>query len=332
MLRGLWRKFDRDWGWNLARLLAYACLQMLFAAAGLLLIVLALALRFASPALQASVSTAIVHYLPDRITSTAVSSFERSLQYAPGWLLIAGIPLVLWEGSRFFVVLESTLCIIFRRRQRSFAPQNRVALAMLLLLALLLPVIVFSATVIPPIGISTTTGTVGTHSLAAIGYTHYTQDPLIATLGFCVGLAANFLLFFVAYRWVTPGSISVRAAWPGALVGACLAQLYLLIFPFYTHNVLHPDHFGTVAGFVLVILVFFFAYSLFIVIGAELAAWHEGYRAAVRDIPTTLVEAYDADTSMLPLATGPQRIAALQSMPPAVSPELPPPYAVREMA
>lgn len=332
MLRGLWRKFDRDWGWNLARLLAYTCIQMLFAAAGLLLIVLALALRFTGPALQASVSTALVHYLPDRITATAVSSFERSLHSAPDWLLIAGIPLVLWEGSRFFVVLESALCVIFRRRQRAFWPQNRVALAMLLLFALLLPVIVFSAAVIPPLGASGTTGTAGTHSLTAIGYTHDNQDPLVDTLGFCVGLAANFLLFFVAYRWVTPGGISIRATWPGALVGACLAQLYLLIFPFYTHNVLHPDHFGTVAGFVLVILVFFFAYSLFIVIGAELAAWHEGYRAAMRDIPTTLVEAHDADTALPHLATGPQRIAALQSVPPAVSPELPPPYAVREMA
>jgi uncharacterized BrkB/YihY/UPF0761 family membrane protein len=332
MLRGLWRKFDRDWGWNLARLLAYTCIQMLFAAAGLLLIVLALALRFTGPALQASVSTALVHYLPDRITATAVSSFERSLHSAPGWLLIAGIPLVLWEGSRFFVVLESVLCVIFRRRQRAFWPQNRVALAMLMLLALLLPVIVFSAAVIPPLGASGTTGTTSTHSLAAIGYTHDNQDPLVDTLGFCVGLAANFLLFFVAYRWVTPGGISIRATWPGALVGACLAQLYLLIFPFYTHNVLHPDHFGTVAGFVLVILVFFFAYSLFIVIGAELAAWHEGYRAAMRDIPTTLVEAHDADTALPRLATGPQRIATLQSVPPAVSPELPPPYAVREMA
>jgi len=332
MLRGLWRKFDRDWGWNLARLLAYTCIQMLFAAAGLLLIVLALALRFTGPALQARASTALVHYLPDRITATAVSSFERSLHSAPGWLLIAGIPLVLWEGSRFFVVLESALCVIFRRRQRAFSPQNRVALAMLLLFALLLPVIVFSAAVIPPLGASGTTGTAGTHSLAAIGYTHDNQDPLIDTLGFCVGLAANFLLFFVAYRWVTPGGISIRATWPGALVGACLAQLYLLIFPFYTHNVLHPDHFGTVAGFVLVILVFFFAYSLFIVIGAELAAWHEGYRAAIRDIATTLVEAHDADTALPHLATGAQRIASLQSVPPAVSPELPPPYAVREMA
>src|SRR5258707_12978680 len=97
MLRGLWRKFDRDWGWNLARLLAYACLQMLFAAAGLLLIVLALALRFTGPALQARASTALVHYLPDRITTPAVSSFQRSLQHAPAWLPLPGIPLVLWQ-------------------------------------------------------------------------------------------------------------------------------------------------------------------------------------------------------------------------------------------
>src|SRR5262249_6654774 len=80
-------------------------------------------------------------------------------------------------------------------------------------------------------------------------------------------------------------------AWPGALVGACLAQLYLLIFPLYVRDVLHPDHFGTVAGFGLVVITFFFAYALFVVIGAELASWRLGCRAAPQGVPAMLADA-----------------------------------------
>jgi hypothetical protein len=91
--------------------------------------------------------------------------------------------------------------------------------------------------------------------------------------------------------WVTPGGNSLRACWPGALVSALLSQLYLLLFPLYVHDVLHPDHFGSIAGFALVVLVFFFAYSCFIIVGAEIASYREGYRAAPQDIPTTLMRA-----------------------------------------
>jgi hypothetical protein len=75
------------------------------------------------------------------------------------------------------------------------------------------------------------------------------------------------------------------------LVGACLAQLYLLLFPLYVRDVLHPDHFGTVAGFGLVVITFFFAYALFVVIGAELASWRLGCQPARQDIPATLADA-----------------------------------------
>jgi len=47
--RHLTRQFDGDWGWNLARLLAYTCLTQLFAVLGLALVVLALVLRTFGP-------------------------------------------------------------------------------------------------------------------------------------------------------------------------------------------------------------------------------------------------------------------------------------------
>lgn len=288
MLRQMWTKFDRDWGWNLARLLAYSAIQMLFAVVGLELIVLSLALRVVSPHGESQFETQLLNLLHDHVLHSATSSFERSLRTAPPWLLIVGLPVTLWYGTRFFVVLESALCVIFRRRQRRYLRQNAYALAMLLLFATLLPVILLGSVTLH---LGPTHTSLSTTALLWSG-----DDPLGATLGVSASLAANFILLLLAYTVSTPGGAALRASWLGALISALLIQGYILVFPFYVRNVLHPDHFGTVAGFVLVILVFFFAYALFIVIGAELAAWRMGYRAATRDIASILADAYATQT------------------------------------
>ncbi|MGZ6392344.1 MAG: YihY/virulence factor BrkB family protein [Ktedonobacterales bacterium] len=289
MPRHMWTKFDRDWGWNLARLLAYSALQMLFAVVGLELIVLSLALRLVSPHGESQLAMKILDLLHDHVLHAAAASFETSLRSAPPWLLIVGLPISLWYGTRFFVVLESALCVIFRRRQRRYLQQNGYALVMLLLFAVLLSVILLGSVTLH---FGPTHTTLSTTALLSVG-----DGPLDATIGIAASLAANFVLLLVAYTVITPGGVSPRACWAGALLGAALIQGYILLFPFYVRNVLHPDHFGTVAGFVLVILVFFFAYALFIVIGAELAAWHVGYRAATRDIPSILADAYANQTT-----------------------------------
>jgi len=285
MARRLWYKFDRDWGWNLARLLAFTLLMALFAIVGLQLVVLALALRLTTPHAEQGVITYLLRFLPDRVEAGAVAAFFRSLRAAPVVVLALGLPVAVWYGSRFFVVLESALCVIFRRPKRRFLAQNRAALLMLLLFVALLPVIVFSATAIPRIGFSTATFSVSLVDPDALGSVPW--GPWLALLA---GLTANFILTLVAYTWLTPGFVSLRAAWPGALVAAALSQGYLLIFPLYLRYVLYPNHFGSVAGFALVALVFFYAYGLFIVIGAEIAALCAGYQPTARDLTATLAE------------------------------------------
>ncbi|MEO7002397.1 MAG: YhjD/YihY/BrkB family envelope integrity protein [Ktedonobacterales bacterium] len=288
VLHGLWRKFDRDWGWNLARLLAFTILAGLFAVAGLELLLLALALRLGGPQMEQSVTAHVIHLLPDRVSATAVADFTRSLRTAPVWLLLLGLPVALWYSSRFFVVLESVLCVIFRRTRRRFLAQNRVAFLMLLLLGALFPIIVFSATLAPHLDLD-----------PLPTYAHVTRlsdNPYWAMAGLLAGMGANFLLLFIAFTRLTPGRIAARAAWPGALLGAALAQGYLLIFPLYAHYILQPDHFGTVAGFAFVALTFFYAYGIFIVVGAEVAAWRTGYSAGAGDVTELLAASAQAAT------------------------------------
>jgi hypothetical protein len=83
-------------------------------------------------------------------------------------------------------------------------------------------------------------------------------------------------------------------AWPGALVAAALSQGYLMIFPLYLRYVLYPSHFGAIAGFALVALVFFYAYGLFIVIGAEIAALCAGYQPNTLDLTGILARSAKA--------------------------------------
>ena len=281
-----WNKYDRDWGWNLARLLAFTLLESLFAMAGLQLVLLALALRMTTAYAERTVTFYLLHFLPDRVAASAVVAFTHSLRDAPAYLLVLGLPVAVWYGSRFFAVLESVLCVIFRRPKRRFLPQNRAAFLMLLLCLLLLPVIVFSATAIPHIGVSISRLTITLVDSDAFG-----GSVWAAWVALLAGLLANFLLALVAFMWLTPGGVSLRAAWPGALVAAALSQGYLLIFPLYVRYVLQPAHFGSIAGFALVALVFFYAYGLFIVIGAEIAAIRAGYAPNAQDLTGIVAKA-----------------------------------------
>jgi uncharacterized BrkB/YihY/UPF0761 family membrane protein len=282
----VWRfvhKFDRDWGWNLARLLAFTLLESLFAIVGLQLVILALTLRLTTPHAEQSVVLYLLRFLPDHAEASAVNDFASSLRSAPAFVLALGLPVAVWYGSRFFVVLESALCVTFRRPKRGFLRQNRAALLMLLLIMALLPVIVLSATAIPRIGFSPTHLSLWLVDPDAPGAT------LLGPWGALgAGLLANFVIALVAYTRLTPGFVSLRAAWPGALVAAALSQGYLLIFPLYVRYVLYPNHFGAIAGFALVALVFFYAYGLFIVVGAQIAALCAGYQAGDHDLTVAL--------------------------------------------
>lgn len=313
VIRAIWQKFDHDWGWNLSRLLAYTCIMGLFSVLGLELVLLSIFLRIASPNTEQQVVLAIVRLLPDRVTGAAVLSFADAIEHAPFIFVILGLPVTLWYGTRFFVVIESALCVIFRRQQRRFIHQNRIALLMLLLFAAALPTMMLSATFTPVVNIGL--------SHSTIPHSRIANEPMIAALAMLTSLILNFLILLTLYSIVTPGGVAVRHTWLGALLGAILAQGYILIFPVYTREVLQPQHFGTVAGFVFVVLVFFYAYSFFVISGAELSSWRAGYRAAPLSITDTLAFADHAHPAILfPVkpARPRKRLAEQPVQPPAI--------------
>lgn len=290
MVRMLYQKFDRDWGWNLGRLLAYSCLAGLFSVVGLDLILLVVVLHIFGGDTQQDIARLVARVLPDHVSTSAVDSFIATLLHTPWYIILLGLPLTLWWGTRFFVVMESCLCVIFRRPKRTFRRQNLAAFGMLLVFALTLPVIALSLTIAPNVAFSLLGGH---HSLGPSG--HLTSDPTFAMLFLLAGFVANVLLLLLAYTELTPGRVSLRAAWPGALLAALLSQGYMLIFPYYTRDVLHAGQYGSYAGFVVVVLAFFFAYSCFVIIGAEVAALRAGYAPMREDVTTLLAEVYEEE-------------------------------------
>ncbi len=303
-LHHLGRKFDGDWGWNLARLLAYTALTQLFAVLGLVLVTLALVLRTFGPTVDQDDVAFLAVFLPNHTATTAALTFEQSLVAAPVIVLVLGLPVALWYGSRFFVVLEACLCVIFRRARRSFLRQNRMALVMLALFVALLPVILLSVALTPSLLAASAPPATHLHGAAAL-LGAMRASPLWTALGMLAGLAANFTLLLVAYTRVTPGYVALRVAWPGALLAATLAQGYLLVFPFYTRYILQPNHFGAIAGFALVSLMFFFAYSFLVIVGAEVTSWRAGYREEPREITAALAHLHGLRNVSRPLAATP---------------------------
>src|SRR5262249_43217024 len=72
------------------------------------------------------------------------------------------------------------------------------------------------------------------------------------------------------------------------IVAAVLLVLYEGLFRLYEEHLLHADHYGTVAAFALVILLFLYYLALIVLLGAEINSWPAGQRAAAADLPGVL--------------------------------------------
>jgi Virulence factor BrkB len=76
--------------------------------------------------------------------------------------------------------------------------------------------------------------------------------------------------------------------WRGAVVAAFLLLLYELVFPLYTHFILNPNNYGTIAAFAVVMLVFLYYLAFILLLGAELNSWAAGQRETAADLPSIL--------------------------------------------
>ncbi len=268
-----WKKVGNDWVSQLSNMLAFNFLTSLFP---LLLVIIAVAgfvLGTFSHSAALQLQNSIASALPAGIGRTVIAGVMNNLNRSAGPVLIIGILGAFYTGSRLFIAIENCSGIIFRLRRRDALHQNLMALAMTLLYVLLVPVIfaasVLSSTLLHWIGLPTA------------------QGPglvLSTVLGLLVGYLAAVVLFGAIYIVVPNRPVRPGEVWRGALVAGALLVLYELLFPLYTSHFLKPNNYGSVAGFAIVILVFFYYLAFILLLGMEINSWAGGQRQTASDI------------------------------------------------
>lgn len=247
--------------------LAYSFLTSIFPLMLVLLAIAGFALGRISPVTLSSLENSIANALPSGIGHVVVKAATTSLQRSAGLILVIGVITSLFAGSRLFVAIETSFNVVFRLHPRSFIRQNVVAILMTLLFVVGGPLL-FLASIIPTLILKSLTTVV--------------PGPLESFLVQVAGLVAGFIVaaaLFAAIYVVMPNQKVIwHDVWKGAAVAAGALVIYELLFPIYESLLLHPGNYGSLAGFVILILVFFFYLSFILMLGAEVNAWVLGQR------------------------------------------------------
>jgi len=267
-------KFANDWSMNLASMIAYNLITAIFPILLAVLSLVGLVLRFTAYGHIQDVADAIDRVFPPQWgQSIDLTALLKSLIDITGPLAIAALIGLLWLGSNLFSNMENAFSIIFRIRGRDLVPQRLMAIGMVLILALLLPL------------------SLGTASLVTAGSDWFEralpkQAGLVLTyVGPLTSLGVLWLLFLVIYMVVPNFEVRFRQAWFGALVAAILVGLLELAFPLYFRIFLSPNtRYGVAAASLLVVIT---------VVGAQINAVFMDLRATTYDLSRTFELAYE---------------------------------------
>jgi membrane protein len=252
------QKFMDDRALTLASLVAWGMLNTFLP---LLLGILALvgALLGDSPGAAAAEETLLAS-LPAE-ASTLVRDSLASIQHAAGAAGLVSLGLLLFNGSNFFVTLESVFDLAYHVPERDLVTQRLVSFAALFVLTGLL----LLATAAAAVG-----GVFGQAVASALPRLWSVVDAGLATAVSVIGLVATFVLMY----WAMPNTRhSLRQSLPGALVASALFVAVLRIFPLYV--ALFGQGFSVYAAFGTVLLFMFWLYIVGVVLvgGAELNAF-----------------------------------------------------------
>ena len=153
--------------------------------------------------------------------STLVRDSLAAIQRAAGVAGLVSLGLLLFNGSNFFVTLESVFDLAYHVPERHPVTQRVVSVVALFVLTGL----VLLATAAGAVG-----GVFGQAVANAIPWLGAVVDAGLATAVSVAGLVASFVLLY----WGLPNTrVSLRQALPGALVSSALFLAVLRIFPLY---------------------------------------------------------------------------------------------------
>jgi YihY family inner membrane protein len=242
------KKFGDDEAGQLAALIAYYGFVSLFP----LMLVLVTALGFVlegDPKTQASVLHSTLGQFP--IIGDQLQRNIHSLKGSAGALAIGVVGLLL-GGLGIVGATQNAFQQVWhipRRRRPSFLAWRLRGIGLLAVLGVLLVV-----------------------STVAAGYVTAQTAGAIAVLGgVLLALASNLLLFFAAFRFLSPDEIPTRDLIPGVIVAAVLWQILQHIGGYYVaHVVRHAQETSGLFAFVLGLLAWLYLGGQITLIAAEI--------------------------------------------------------------
>ena len=166
----------------------------------------------------------------------------------------------IWTGMSFWGAVDTAFGTIYSLPKRSWLGQKRFAFAMLWLVLLFV-----AATVAVPVIQS---AIAAVQSDLPFGLDAVPGGTLITSLA--VGVALLFLTLWAIYALGPNERLRWRAVWPGALAATVVIAALDFIYPYYLTHASSVWRFGTTAVFLVIVLLWFYAIALMILLGAEL--------------------------------------------------------------
>lgn len=274
-LLDFWTKLNDDWVFNLSGMLAYNLLMSLFPILLLLLAAVGLILGDHASTIYAHIEQVFAQAIPGG--AEIFQAVTNQLTTNVGPLVVIGLVGSVLAGSNLFMVIESCFGIIFRVRGRDLIPKQLMAFGMLALYLTLAPLIALA------FSLPSTIVTLVDPYLADSG-----KAALAGVLGNIVAVISVFVLFGAIYLIVPNRHIHLRQVIPGTLLATGLLVPYISLFPLYVNRFLRPENYGSIAGFAVVILIFFYYLGFILLLGAELNSWIAGRRLVGGDLAAVL--------------------------------------------
>jgi len=290
------KKVTNDCSLTFSAALAYTLLFSGFPIILALLSILGFVLGQFSQTATNTLVQGINHQLPSQLHALdLIQAVDADLQGSSGILGLLALLSSLFFGSQLLIMLETCFSIIYRVRPRSLIRQQLVAIALFLLFLLLVPLMVFTASV-------------PTLAFSLLQHTPLGRLPFLATAAGPLGaLLASFLLFESIYVLVPNMHIRLRDGALGALVAAVALQLYLALFPLYATYFLSSV--PGVVGLFALLLIFFYYFAVILLLGAEVNAFFiEGVRPLPNDLVTFATTMAGKLTRDIPEDEAPSRV------------------------
>jgi membrane protein len=275
-------KWANDWSMNLASMLAYNLITTIFPILLLILSIAGMVLHALVVTQLGTLSATISASLPPELRGYIdVTALLKSLITITGPLAVVSLVSLLWIGSNLFTNMENAFSIIFRTPGRHMVVQRLMALAMVLVLAALLPISLGAASFV----------TAGSYEFQR--FLPWPLGLVLSIVGPLTSLAVLWVLFLVIYVVVPNVRMRVRNAWPGALIAAILFGIVEVSFPLYFTLFLHGNtRYGAAGAAILVVIVWLWMFALVTVLGAQINAVAMGLRPMPCGLDRTYARAY----------------------------------------